>query len=79
MHVWHCRFAEEGIEEALSYPEFIEVLASIAEYAFRFEECSLLRKLHMLFLHMSDSGFKFSRQEWPVFQAVRRIVKQTLQ
>jgi hypothetical protein len=28
-------FADDGVEEALSYPEFVELLTAIAEFAFR--------------------------------------------
>lgn len=94
-------YATDSSDPALAYPEFVEVIAFLADFIFRcvpvllFRLCSgrcnrcpscrkepasttLLTKIHMLFFHMSDSGFKFQKQEFKVFQSVRRLMKQSL-
>jgi hypothetical protein len=42
------RFAEEGIEEALTYPEFLEVLAAVAEAVYKYACCPVVGRCRFL-------------------------------
>jgi hypothetical protein len=71
-----------GMTEAdgeITYGDFIELISAMADAVYSLDvDSSLLEKIHMLFFVMSDSGAKFQKREYKVFQTVRRLVKQTL-
>ncbi len=73
------RSAGTGVEEDISYPQFLELLAALAEHATRYEtELLLLDRLLNLFMGMDSQSPGFSKKEFSVFQYVRRAMSQRL-
>ena len=74
-----CVTSLAGEEEEILYPEFLNLIAGIAEAMYRTEapETSILQRIHMMFFYIRNSGTKFQKKEYKLLQDVRRIMKET--
>ena len=72
--------AGTGVEEDITYPQFVELLGALAEHACRYEDTSvpLLDKILNLFMAMDPQSAMLSKKEFTVFQYVRRAMQQRL-
>jgi hypothetical protein len=77
--VCFLRFAQEGVDEELSYPEFIELFVALAEAAAAHigGDISQLEKVHLLLFHMS-SALGYPKNELKMLNNVRNIVRESL-
>ncbi|KAA0178170.1 hypothetical protein FNF27_00027 [Cafeteria roenbergensis] len=72
--------AQDDFPDALSYPEFVEVLALVARSAYAADTAfvTLVDRLMLLFYDMAQRGADFVGEELRLVRSVSRVVKQRL-
>jgi len=70
--------AGTGVEEDITYPQFVELLVAMAERTSQYDGVSLLSKVLNLFRFMDAQSSSLNEREVAVFQFVRREMQRRL-